>query len=570
MRLAVLCLSLLPGLALAETTPMHHGVVFFCPQEPAEAVKELERIKADGFDLLKFASWAWTLPKPGSPVEARAQAVLDWCDRNGMAFVLLHNVQYGSKGEGGGLEDQALHPEQALPLVTDWARVLAGHPSVLGVILGNEVGPAVGSPEKTPRWWSGFQGWLHAKYGDVATLNAAWGTDFASFQEVRDPAQAQTAVDLRSYAGERFAQFYGYLFDHAFRPVLGEKLYGAKTSLDPFLQRACGAFTMTCWDDVVSEYPPWRLKLAADTVHKPVFNSELHLYHDNYAFRPSVERSRYRYFLSAILGEYLTASFAWGQWQKPAISTVHAATPGILRDLRRLEPQLRQFHEADEQADLRVLVTRAGYYGPWETEQRDHPLAVLCARMSCLGKPWRYLVEDELATLSEGTLVCGPEPLSQPTAQALASLPDRVRLLFTGSLPTSDDYGRPLPDPLLKSLAARATVTTPENPLQTIGVAPGLPEAYQRTGDVPYLQWDQQRGHFDTPETICLLEARRVTTADRTLVCVINHTREPQTAPLPWAKGTLRDLTSGATLTPGQMASMTFSPLAINLYECDR
>ncbi len=44
MRLAVLCLSLLPGLVLAESTPMHHGVVFFCPQEPAAAVKELERI----------------------------------------------------------------------------------------------------------------------------------------------------------------------------------------------------------------------------------------------------------------------------------------------------------------------------------------------------------------------------------------------------------------------------------------------------------------------------------------------------------------------------------------------
>lgn len=120
------------------------------------------------------------------------------------------------------------------------------------------------------------------------------------------------------------------------------------------------------------------------------------------------------------------------------------------------------------------------------------------------------------------------------------------------------------------SLAARATVTTPENLLQTIGVAPDLPEAFQRTGDVPYLQWDPKRGHFDTPETICLLEAREVTTADRTLVCVLNHTREPQTAPPPWTKGTVRDLTSGTTLTPDQVASTTFSPLAISLYECDR
>lgn len=59
----------------AAEAPLRHGAVFFCPEDDADAVKQLERIKGDGFHLIKFASWIWTLPTPGSAFERRVRTV---------------------------------------------------------------------------------------------------------------------------------------------------------------------------------------------------------------------------------------------------------------------------------------------------------------------------------------------------------------------------------------------------------------------------------------------------------------------------------------------------------------
>jgi len=55
--------ALLLGLsALAKPAPLAHGVIFFCPPREAAAIAELQKIQADGFNLIEFASWPWTLP----------------------------------------------------------------------------------------------------------------------------------------------------------------------------------------------------------------------------------------------------------------------------------------------------------------------------------------------------------------------------------------------------------------------------------------------------------------------------------------------------------------------------
>ena len=80
------------GPILAAPAPVAHGVIFFCPPRPDEAVAELQKIRDDGFNLVEFASWPWTLPKPGSSLETIATAVLDWCDVHEMRFFLMHNI----------------------------------------------------------------------------------------------------------------------------------------------------------------------------------------------------------------------------------------------------------------------------------------------------------------------------------------------------------------------------------------------------------------------------------------------------------------------------------------------
>ncbi len=411
--------------------PMAHGVVFFCPEQPEAAVTELRKIRADGFRLIEFASWCWTLPAPGSQLERTASAVLDWCDGNGVRFVLMHNIQFGSQGEGGGLDDAVTDPLRAERFLTDWLRVLRGHSSVHAVILGNEVGPVAGS-QKTPRWWAAFTEAMRAAHGTIERLNAAWGTTFTSFEALQLPlAGSPGSVDLDAFATRVFGHFYGTLFDRVIRPALDPNgrrglLVGCKCDGNPLIQRACESFSMICWDDVLSDYPQWRLKALGDVARatgKPVFNAELHLYHDSYAYAPSAAKSRYRYFLSAINNEWLTASFAWGQWTKPGAASVHAVTPGILADLDRLEPVMRRF-TAEARPILHVLLCR-------NAAANDEEMQRLYSRMAGLGLQWEYVCPQDLPHLRSGTLfVPDRTGLSAPELQALLALPGGLAIVL--------------------------------------------------------------------------------------------------------------------------------------------
>lgn len=573
---ASLCLCGRPARVTEQTSlpgpfplavPMRHGVVFFCPESGDEAVAQLEAVKRDGFDLVKFASWAWTLPTPGSPLRARARTVLEWCDREGMAFFLLHNIQYGSQGEGGGLDRQVLDPRQTLPLLADWADVLGGHECVWGVILGNEVGPTLGSPDEAPRLWGEFRAWLKARHGSLEVLNQAWGTAYGAFDEVGLPPDGSPGWhDHRQYARRRFARFYDYLVREGLRPALGNRLYGAKTSPDPFLHRDCRGLTMTCWDDVMAEYPLWRIKCAADTTAKPLFNAELHLYHDTYQYFPSPERSRYRYFTSALLGEYLSASFAWGQWNKPEIQAIHAATPAILADLRRVEDACRALANAYQRADIAVLVTEDSYYRPGIEGEKEHPLALLYAHCSGLGRPWRYLLDADLGQKNHGVLVVWSRRVGLSTARALADLPSGVRVLAVNAAPIEDEYGRPLPAALAERLRDRCEPVALEHLRDRIGRAAGLPPEYSRLAWLSYAAWSEERGHFRYDLPCCPLEALS-DGQDHAVVAVVNHTPEAVEAPLPWAPGrSVTDLLTRRSVHASEAGRIRFEPLSVRLY----
>ncbi len=555
--------------------PVRHGIVFFCPNKPDDAVRELEKIKTDGFKMIKFSSWVWTLPKSGSDLERTAKAVLDWCDRNEIDFFLLHNIQWGSAGEGAGLDKQVLNPDETAPLLEDWARVLKGHSCVMGVILGNEVGPSLGTPKDAPRLWSEFRLWLATKHGTVDKLNEAWRTTWKSFDEVNVPPKDSPGwIDVRRYANQRFGQFYGYLFEHNFRPALGEKLYGEKTTTYPFVHRACIQNTMTCWDDMLSMYPLWRIKCAADTTGKPMFNGELHLYHDDYGFNPSVERSRYRYFTSALLGEYLTASFAWGQWNKPNIVSIHSATPSILADVVRVARWTKMLAAGYQTADLMALVNENNYATPSDvSEETDyeqrHPLGNLYAQMGATGKPWRYVLDEDVRKITNGTLVVWTTGLSEETARAIVALPPKVRVLAYARQIDCDEYGRPLPTDIIKNLKSRAQYVENGKLKEIIGVENGLPEEYTRVVTVKYPWWSPKRGHYGYDIPYCELEARYADTQDGRLVAVINNTEKEQTAPVPWGKGKrVRDIIADRELTIDEVERQVFGPLAVKLFLC--
>ena len=579
--LLVVGLSLLLGNGSSGSTramdfPLTHGIIMTCNEGngPEGAIQILERMKNLGYEMVVFGTWAWTLPSPGSKVEQKAQAVLDWCDKNNMRFFVMHGVNYGSGGEAGGRDTQALHPEMALPYVQDWARVLHGHPSAMGVILGNEVVPSLGKPEEAPRLWAQYRGWLAEKYGSIESLNEVWRTSYGSFDEVGPQEAGQPGmVDERRYARQVFINFYDKVFAEGLRPVAGDLLYGNKTSLDPFLHRASSVMTMTCWDDMVAEHPLWEMKCAADTTGKPLFNSELHLYHDAFQYWPSWRVSHYRYFTSAILGEPITGFFIWNDSLdfRRALLGAQGTTPRVLASLKPVERYLREFFPAYQCADVMALVTESNYYLPgiWDGSEKlpQHPLAALYAQMGALGRPWRYVLEDDLSTIQRGTLAVWTGGLKPETAQALVGLPAPVRVLAVEAAPDKDEYGRLLPEALRDGLRRRMQVIGLPELGETVGYAPGLPEEYRRTGLVEYWWWHPERGNFPYRVPYCLLEVKAVPVREGTLLAVLNNSHQPQCAPIPWSDGaSVVDLTTGAIVSDSEKSRSTFAALEVRLF----
>jgi len=552
--------------------PLRHGVVFWQEKSPEAAIAELDKVKADGFNLIKQASWGWTLPKPGSPLEGVMQAELDWCDRNDFHFFLLQNVQYGSAGEGDGLDDAWRDPLRAAPLLADWVRVLKGHPCVDGVILGNEVSPVAGNPQGNPAWWAGFTGAMQQRYETLDALNRVWGTEFGAWEALAPPTSSAGKTDLNRFAVEAYARFYGTLFDEVLRPALGDLEYGTKTAGDPLLHRHLARFSSIMWDDVLANYPQWRIKAMCDVgrrLNRPVFNAELHLYNDTYAYNQSVAMARYRYFTSALNGETTTASFAWHQWnKKPETVEIHRHTPETLAELQRLEPQLRLL--AGATPSLHVLLTPAIADGD-DTDPANKPIAErLYAEIAGLGIPWEFICEEDVSALSAGTLLLSEQPRLQPeTAQAICDLPKPVKVVCLNEAPTQDEYGRMLPQALRVALMRRARAVDSVADLRTPEGDPGRP--YDRVGQAQYLWWSEAKGHFRSPVAYPPLEARRVRDGDGWLVAVINHATdgEPVSAPLPWLTQLAPQSVQELTGEGGRISStepLEFAPLAVRIF----
>lgn len=547
------------GAATAQP-PRQVGVVFFLPPTGEEAVRQLEAVQADGFNMVKLASWVWTVPTEGSDLRRTVQMVLDWCDAHGMAVWLLHNIQWGSPGEGGD-------PETALDRVSDkardtlapWMDVMRGHPCVSGVLLGNEVGPGGRELFKDrPRLLGAFRDWLAARHGSIGALNARWGTQYASFDEVGLPgeeaAKAEGAaadgalpalppgalvagagpggeMDLTRFCRAQFARFYDRIAAEVVFPVLPGAYVGSKGGASPYILGQMPHYNVCSWDDLLARWPLWKIKLLVDTTGLPVFNSELHLYHDVFEFGPAAAISRYRYFTSALLGEWMTASFAWGQWEKPQIAAIHQGTPAILQDLARLEPALRAFN--GRSPAFEVLVTEGNEEGVEGHPRLEEGYA--CAATT--GLDWRFVADRRLDGERAPVLVVDAPWLTRETARGLTGLPNSVQVVCVGEVPDKDEYGLTLPEGELGALRARATVIGGWEELGTVVTAVPLPSAYREVVDVPYLWWSPEKGHFEMPVRYPKLEARAGEAGGRRYVAIINHTDETVREALPLALG---------------------------------
>ncbi|GAB4083791.1 beta-galactosidase [Myceligenerans cantabricum] len=108
-----------------------------------------------------------------------------------------------------------VYREHALAITRDLVARYAGHPAVRLWHVGNELGQTCHGDESAGR----FRDWLRARYGDVDTLNDAWGTAFwsqhyAGFDEIVPPRRMPYHVnpaqhlDWRRYCSDLLRDLY--------------------------------------------------------------------------------------------------------------------------------------------------------------------------------------------------------------------------------------------------------------------------------------------------------------------------------------------------------------------------
>lgn len=634
--------------------PLMHGAIFniggelgwdrtHAPEILEANFEKMTEIREHGFHM--------AMPWFKVPGHSLATPIFEWADANKMPLMLmLHQGWEPRMAFDRYAEDPALWLENNVKRARRWAERIEGHSSVRGVILGNETIPHVGTPLFLSRWpnptatnltaterhlgaeeedggkasegrttfipatkdpsafWNNIiRPELAKQYAnDIAALNRHWGTRFGSFAEVDLPAADSGGWhDLRHIARKHFAIIMDTLIREGFKPSLGKGIsYSSKHSRpDPFTWRACKEINTVGWDDVEAHFPLWVLKAAADTTPLPLFNSELHLYHDTFNYRGSAALSRYRYLTSALLGEYWTASFKYDNWKSnPEVLENHAQTTAALRDLEKTAPYLRALARAYQNADLSVLLTEENWFvstepkGMYGTDDAagfdaakldyndlrdllrrkmvvnfmdDNPFAEVYARLAMLGRPWRYFLENDLSDFNGSTLVVWSPLLKLETAHALAALPAGVRLLFVDAVPVSDPYRHPLPADLVRTLSTRGKVV-PMNQLEKAITASSIihPE-YQKLSTIR--RWKLKRPASRIPYDVpyARLEVRSAETPLGHLAVILNNSDESASAPLPWASGRYRatDLLTGETLSSdAARRNHEFAPYAVRLF----
>lgn len=596
------------AIGLLPSNQPDFGVVFYIPDDKTsdkDMLSELAEIKREGYRHVNISSWIWTNLSKGSSFRRRVDLVLDWCDRNDLGVWVLENIQYGRSEAGDfdkGVADAAGYLR---PYVINWVDALRGHTCVRGFSLGNEVGPSFPKdPEKAPLYCQTFRNWLRTRYGAIGNLNKTWGSSYGAFEEIGIPAENTPGrIDMRHFATERFGKFYGAVFDSVIKPILGDKIgYGSKALADPYLYCDYPSATVLEWDDLVANEPLWVMRVLSDCDPRPLFDSEIHLYHDRYGYYPSVELVRYRYLADALCGETINSSFEWGAWTKPEIAAIHAQTPATLSEAYRLAPELHRFAEATRNARIGVLVTEPlfqkssanlsarpvlvadsdGVRGANHLSYNDAfasvtsgssavvndrpiplspaPLEDAYAALGTTGRSWRFVLDldlDAQATRLDTIIVPGNTSIPNAALRDLLALPRSVQIEWAGDWPSENEYGQPLDPALLAALKARSRQNVDLYQAAGDYRDKTLGGFYTVTSLVKYGWWAPQKGSFSFSVRCPRIEARRIAESDgSTMVLLVNHTRNrmeiPSASRLPWytAGQQIRDVTQQVIVDP--------------------
>lgn len=572
-----------PGLPDVPPKPVRyeHGVLFNVTRfSVADIAGELEKIAADGFNQVELSSWAWTDIEPGSSERAKYERALRWCDEHDMIVWLLHNVQFGNHPK---LDRAYLDTESVKDRMQNWARLLKGHSSVRGILLGNETSPLAAIKQadtweqKHPRFMAGFRHYLLQQHGTLTNLNRHWGTAFNDLGEITFPAGENAAawrpkgfdnplglvyamkrfrdpvfVDMARYARLQFARYHETIIADYLKPILGDTLdYASKINNgNPYTNRAVDSYTVASWDEVMTKTPPHLVQMLVDTLWiptgKPVYDSEIHLYHDKHDYKPTPSSIRYTVFRHHVQGQFMASSYNWHGWTEPEIRKLHQGALPVFRDVRQQLGVLGYFRESRRSAPIKVLVTEFNRTtARWPTDRADRfghgGVVHAYANIAALGRQWQYILDWDLHRVQAGdTVVVASHALTRAALHDLVALPEACTIVLIGKTPPSNDWGRPHPASDMQALLRRSEVISGWSELDRV-VEPllALPEPMRQVDVIDCWAYNRKLQQYRYAVPAPRLELRWADAGDdHRLLAVLNHSAgRTVESTLPWSEG---------------------------------
>jgi beta-galactosidase len=210
---------------------------------PEERKSDAHRMREAGFNVVRMAEFAWDLlePEPGTFMPDLFDEVIDDLHENGVATILctptatpprwltrsnpdvLRIHEDGRRAQHGARQ----HCCTTSPILRDagdaitrrMAEHWAGHPAVVGWQTDNELNTEQWRQCHCEACQTGFRAYLADRYGDVSSLNDAWGTQFWSqtyddFDQIETPKRDRPAstnpshvLDYRRFLAAATAEF---------------------------------------------------------------------------------------------------------------------------------------------------------------------------------------------------------------------------------------------------------------------------------------------------------------------------------------------------------------------------
>lgn len=487
------------------------GPLFFCGYGHFNQVgKDMRLWPGYGVNLIQHATFG---PSAVLPAEDRVDmkeihnliAVLDDAAAHNVRVDLLISPHYWPAWPAakwpqiatGGFLGYPVDMPESKRVLEKFLRILIpairDKPALHSICLSNE--PGFGAPTTAANTKSMWLTYLASVHGDIAGLNARWGSSFKSFDDVpmgggpEDPA----SYDWMMFCKRRFASWHGWLGDviHGMAPRLpvhskvaavftlpSRSLIGNGADYE-LMGRVCDYNGNDCcsYEDRRHGYrSTWQMQgilydMQRSFNRKPVFNSENHIVRDYSTSYTPPEHFRTVLWQGAVHGQGSTTIWVWDR----ATSSSHTwpfygsvmDRPGCAEAVGVTCMDLNRF--ADEVTALQAVPAPVAivYSNTSFLRNVDHMPAINRAyeALNFCGVRIDFLSDDQLAH-GEGSrykLIILPQVSHLPddAAKALASLPGHVRVASLGSSPTRNAYGRPLPAELVGSIHAGAEVLDP-------------------------------------------------------------------------------------------------------------